>query len=172
MNGLCRSGWSAVHSVISGSGEMPIGIPIIAALIGAATTTGLALSGATTPSTPKSTTPTTATPAGPTPSQVQAAVTPQALNIESLTGGSVSPDYLAQIAPIQGGIAPGSSPAIQQVINSILGTQTTPSGLTGGGTLTGGSATTFSPTGVPGNPAALAAVPGFSDWLQKMAGAA
>lgn len=144
---------------------MPISAPIIAALIGAATTateTGLQLSGALTPTAPKPTTPTAT---GPTTGQITAATAPQALSIESATGGSVSPDYLSTIAPILAGTAgqantPG---AIQQILDQILGK--------GKGTAPTSSPTgNFTPSGLPVNLSSLAATPGVSDFLTKIAG--
>src|SRR6266849_5147781 len=104
---------------------MPLAAPVIAALIGAATTAtdvGLQLSGALTPGAPK---PAPAAPpvVGGTKDQVVAATTPQALSIESATGGSVSPDYLSTIAPVLAGTAGGTntSAAMQQILQQIFG---------------------------------------------------
>ena len=127
------------------------------------------------PSAPKPPPATPPTPAGPTTDQARAAITPQALSIEALTGGSVSPDYLATIAPLAAGVGgtPNAPGAIQQVLQDIFGT--------GGGTRPGGGGTPatpaptpstpapFTPTGLPVNLAALAQTPGLSDFLQKVA---
>lgn len=152
---------------------MPVAPAIIAAVIGAAATAtevGLQLSGAGQPGQPK--------PVGPTPtptSQLTAAIAPQALSIESATGGSVSPDYLSTIAPIQAGAGgqANTPSAIQQVLQQILGQ---PGGSGGGGASPSSLPTApfpsnppFTPTGLPVNLAALAATPGASDFLTKIA---
>jgi len=142
---------------------------IIAAAIGAAATAaevGVQISGAGQPGSPKPTP--AAAPAGPTANQVAAAAGPQALTIESLTGGSVSPDYLSQIAPTQAGVGgqPNTNAGIQQILNQIFGKGGggTPSTTTPGGT------PSFTPSGLGVNLSALAATPGTSDFLTKIAG--
>lgn len=144
---------------------MPISAPIIAALISAATaatTTGLSLAGAGQPARPPQPKP---QPTGPTASQVQAAVTPQAMTIESLTGGSVSPEYLSTIAPVQAGVGgqTNTQAGVQAALQQILGNK---------GPFLPGTApsSSFQPTGLPVNLAALASTPGTSDYLQKIAG--
>lgn len=137
-------------------------IPIIAAIASAGVGIGSTIySDLNQPSTPKLT---PAAPAGPTPQQVQAAVAPQALSIESATGGSVSPDYLSTIAPVLGGVAGSQPGSVQSVINQILGNGSAnqaPGGL---------STAPFTPSGLPTNVSALAATPGTSTYLQNLAG--
>lgn len=149
---------------------MPIAPAVIAALIGAAATAtevGVQLSGAGQPSQPK---PQAAPPSGPTAQQVSAAVAPQALSIESATGGSVSPDYLSQIAPVLAGVGgqPNTNKGVQQVLQQILGNQ--PSGI-GTGTAAAGVPKPFSPSGIPVNLAPIANTGGTSDFLSKIVGA-
>jgi hypothetical protein len=150
---------------------LPIGAPIIAALITAATaatTTGLELAGAGQPSTPKQAT----TPAqtGPTVDQAKAAIAPQALSIESATGGSVSPDYLSTIAPLAAGVGgqPNTNNAMQQLLQQIFGKGG--GGSTTGSTGAGAGTAPFTPSGLPVNLAALSNTPGASDFLSKISG--
>lgn len=142
---------------------------IIAAIIGAAATAtevGVQLSGAGQPSTPKQA---TAPTPGPTTDQAKAAIAPQALSIESATGGSVSPDYLSTIAPIAAGVGgqPNTNNAMQQLLQQIFG-----KGGGGGTPGSGGGAGTapFTPSGLPVNLAALSATTGASDFLSKISG--
>jgi len=77
-------------------------IPLILGIVATASTVGTQIAGAVSgPSGgPPQATPTpapAAAPATPSTDSLKAAITPQALNIESLTGGSVSPDYLSTI---------------------------------------------------------------------------
>ena len=142
-------------------------IPIITAVIGAAgvgtSIYGMTQQGGDTPK------PAPAAPAGPTKDQAAAAIAPQALSIESATGGSVSPDYLSTIAPVLAGVAgqPNTNNAMQQILQQIFGKGggTTPTPPTSPGATPG-----FSPSGLPVNLSALAATPGVSDWLAKVAG--
>lgn len=148
---------------------MPIAAPIVAALIGAAATAtevGVQLSGAGQPSTPK---PAAAPPSSPTVDQAKALIAPQAMSIESATGGSVSPDYLSTIAPIAAGVGgqPNTNNAVQQLLQQIFGK--------GGGNSvpgsTGGAGTApFTPSGLPVNLASLSQTPGASDFLSKISG--
>jgi hypothetical protein len=141
---------------------------IIAAVIGAAATAtevGVQLSGAGQPSTPKQA---TAPTPGPTVDQAKAAIAPQALSIESATGGSVSPDYLSTIAPIAAGVGgqPNTNNALQQVLQQIFGKG-------GGGSTpssTGAGTAPFTPSGLPVNLSALSQTPGASDFLSKISG--
>lgn len=151
-------------------------VPIIATVVAAAATTATSIYGAVNqPGTPKA--PAPAGPTGPTSDQIKAAVGPQALSIESATGGSVSPDYLSTIAPILAGVptsGQGSQNAINSVIQGILGNQQIPSfgGGAGGGFGAGLGSTPapFTPSGMPVNLGALSATPGTSDFLTKIAG--
>lgn len=144
---------------------------VIAALISAGvagTGMGLQASGALTPDTPKA--PGVTTPPGPSKSQLQAAIAPQAATIESMTGGSVSPDYLSTVAPLLAGAGgqTNTNSAMQSIIQQIFGAG---GGSTGGGTPTvgaGGTSAGFAPTGLPTNLASLASSPGLSDFLQKL----
>jgi hypothetical protein len=99
---------------------------IIAAIIGAAvtaTTTGLELSGVGRPDSPKAPAP------GPQPlttgqnQQQQAAVSQQLPNLQSLTGGSLSPEYAAQFGALQSGVGndPQASGNVQAAINQFFG---------------------------------------------------
>lgn len=152
---------------------MPMAAPVVAALIGAASTAaevGVQLSGAGQPSAPTAAPAAPTTPQGPTTQQTVSAIVPQALSIESMTGGSVSPDYLSTIAPLLAGVGGTSNlnPAMQQVLRQIFGSG-------GGGSATGssapgGSPTSFTPSGLNTNLAPLANSPGVSDFLQKVAG--
>jgi len=110
-----------------------------------------------------------AAPTGPTTQQAQAAITPQALTIESLTGGSVSPDYLASIAPVLGGVGgqPNTNAAVQAMLKQLFGSGGGAPGAAPGG---GGGTPSFQPSGLPTNLSGLAATPGVSDFLAKIAG--
>lgn len=101
-------------------------------------------------------------PAGPSTSALTSAIAPQALTIESLTGGSVSPEYLSTIAPLLAGVAgqPNTPGAAQNVINQILGSN--PGG--GGGTATA----PFTPSSITTNLQDLGRTPGLSDFLSKL----
>lgn len=113
-------------------------------------------------------------PTGPSAPSISAAVAPQASTIESLTGGSISPDYLSSIAPQLAGVAnqPNTQNGVQQFLNQFFGQ----GGGGGGGAAPnnvgapGSSPTssTFAPSGLPTNLSALASTPGVSDFLQKL----
>jgi hypothetical protein len=140
---------------------MPFLIPLAVTAI----TTGLGASGAG--DAPK--VPAPQAPTGPSKSQLQAAIAPQAASIESMTGGSVSPDYLSTIAPILAGVGgqPNTNPAMQAILQQIFGQ----GGGSGGSSPTvgaGGTPSTFTPTGLPTNLTSLASTPGLSDFLQKV----
>jgi len=126
---------------------MPEVIPLIATLIPAALGVGSTLYGlANKPGTPK------ITPTGPTPQTAaqneaqRAAVSSTLPTLQSLTGGSVSPEYASQYGAAQAGLGnnPAASGNIQAAINSFFGlaapstTGLTPSGSTtcGGSTST------------------------------------
>lgn len=150
---------------------MPLApIAAIASIIGGAATAATSIYGAVNqPDTPKPAAPVAT---GPSVGQTQAALAPQALTIESLTGGSVSPDYLASIAPTLAGVAgqPNTGVAMQNVLKQILGTGNTPSPTSPTPSVGAPGAPTFTPTGMPINLAALATSPGASDFLTKLAG--
>jgi hypothetical protein len=105
---------------------MPVAAPIVAAIITAATAateTGLQLSGALTPDSPRpSTTPSPLT-ANQNKAQ-QAAVSQQFPNIQSLTGGSLSPEYWAQQASSNAGLNndPQATGNVQAALNQIFQT--------------------------------------------------
>lgn len=137
-----------VESVFFPATEREDDIPpvIIAAVIGAAvsaTQLGLQASGAFTPDSPKAPKP-GATPLTATQNQQQQALVGQQLpNLQSLTGGSLSPEYYAQFGGQQSGLGndPQASGNIQAAVNQLFGisapgtTGFTPSssGITGGG---------------------------------------
>lgn len=100
---------------------------IIAAIIGAAvtaTTTGLELSGVGRPDTPKAPDPNKLTPLTANQNAQQQAVVGQQLpNLQSLTGGALSPEYAAQFGALQSGLGndPQASGNIQAAINKYFG---------------------------------------------------
>lgn len=106
-----------------------------------------------------------AAPTGPPTSQILSAATPQALTIESLTGGSVSPEYLSTVAPLLAGVAgqPNTPSAMAQLLKQL--------GLGGSGS-TGGTSSIpsapFTPSGTPTDLRALGQSPGLSDFLSKL----
>lgn len=99
---------------------------MIAAIIGAAvsaTQIGLQASGAFTPDSPKAPKP-GSTPLTTTQNQQQQALVGQQLpNLQSLTGGSLSPEYAASFGATQSGLAndPQASGNIQAAINQFFG---------------------------------------------------
>lgn len=137
---------------------MPEAIAIIASLIGAGTEVAGLFNR---PSPPKLPTQPTQ-PIGPTPEQQKALLAPQFPDIQALTGGSLSPDYYASVAPVRAGIA--GTPGIEKVIRELLA-----SFFGAGGTEGGGGGASFSPAGLGTNLSALATQPGTSDFLQKVA---
>ena len=134
---------------------MPIALlPVIAAIAGLAGT-GISL-GEMLANKPSGKMPTTA-PAAPAVSpamapQIKAAISGQDANIQAQTGGSLSPDYLTQIAPILAGTAgPGTSGIAQGATNAYTGGANNPiaqviATLSRGG----GGGTQFTPAGVGG----------------------
>lgn len=113
----------------------PALIAAIATVAAAATTTGVSLYEASNqPGTPK---PPTAAPMTPGQNaQTTAAVGQQLPNLQSLTGGSVSPEYAAQYGSTQAGVGndPKASGDVQAAINNFFGlTAPGSTGLTGGG---------------------------------------
>lgn len=116
---------------------------IIAAVIGAAmtaTTTGLQLSGAFTPDSPKTPKPGTTPLTQGQNDQQKAMVGQQLPNLQSMTGGSLSPEYAAQFGALQSGLGndPQASGNVQAAINQFFGltapgTSGFTSGSTGGG---------------------------------------
>jgi hypothetical protein len=144
---------------------MPFLIPLAVTAI----TTGLSASGALSGDTPKI--PAPPSPTGPSKSQLQAAIAPQAASIESMTGGSVSPDYLSTIAPILAGVGgqPNTNPAMQAILQQIFGQGGGSGGSGSSATVgAGGTPSAFTPTGLPTNLSSLATTPGLSDFLQKV----
>lgn len=129
-------------------------IPLITAGIGAATTAYAGYEAAQGPSAP----PTTPTPAGQTPATNQAqtaAVTNALPNLQTLTGGSLSPEYAAQWGATQTGQSnnPSANGNIQEAINRFFGLSAP-----------GQSGLTTGPSTPPGGPGILdilaKAVPG------------
>lgn len=103
---------------------MPVGlVAAIATIAAAATTTGVTLyEAANQPGTPKpSTTPSPLTTSQN--SQQAAAVGQQLPTLQSLTGGSVSPEYASQFGATQAGVAndPQATGNIQAAINQFFG---------------------------------------------------
>ena len=148
---------------------------IIAAGVGG-TEMGLQLSGAGQPSTPKaSTTPSPLTAAQ---NQNQQTAVGQSLpNLQSITGGSLSPEYAAQFGALQSGTAndPQATGNIQAAINQFFGLNAPgQSGLTssssapsGGG---GGILDLLSkPTsgGTNSAPSLTGSSPGIQGWIQQ-----
>src|SRR5262245_61375068 len=98
---------------------MPPVIPVLATIasivgpLAAAAGTGAQIYGMTqgpgAAPTPAGPAPPTPPPTGPTPEQQRALLAPQFPDIQALTGGSLSPEYYAQVAPVRAGIsgAPG-----------------------------------------------------------------
>ncbi len=131
----------------------------IASIVGAGATTGVGLYEASqTPSQPKLPTSVTQTPlTGPQNAQTQAAVSQQLPTLQSLTGGSVSPEYAASFGATQSGNAnnPQASGDVQAAINQFFGLGASgSSGLTAapGSTSPGGNPLTdlLSKVSIPG----------------------
>ena len=136
---------------------------VIAAIIGAAVTAteiGLQASGALTPNSPKVST-------APQPltaqqnAQQTAAVGQQLPNLQSLTGGSLSPEYAAQFGAVNAGVAnsPQSTGNIQEAINQFFGL--TAPGSTGLTPSAGGASGGPGITSLTGTPAPSPAIPGI-----------
>src|SRR5574337_1232452 len=145
---------------------MPAAIPIISAIIGAVGV-GTKLVGmfdrSSAPTVPPTQPP---APAGPSSQQIQSVVSSQLPTIQSLTGGSLSPDYLLTYAPIFGGVggAPGLDPIVRRLLAQFLGTGgggSAGGGLPGAGLDTG---STCQPSGLPSSSAAASVSPGISDF--------
>ena len=134
----------------------------------AATGVGLGETLANRPSTPKITT----TPAPLTPqqgNQIKAAISGQDANIQAQTGGSLSPDYLTQIAPVLAGVAgPGTSGIAQGATNTYTGNANPIAQvlrvLAGGG----GGGTSFSPAGIAPSSGGSIVDSGLSDLYQNL----
>jgi hypothetical protein len=101
--------------------------------------------------------------------QIKAAISGQDANIQAQTGGSLSPDYLTQIAPILAGTAgPGTSGIAQGATNTFTGGANNPIAQVlrtlstggGGGAAPSASAQSFTPAG-------LAPSPGGSDLIDS-----
>lgn len=149
---------------------MAIAPAVLAAIIGAAATTGETIySAVSQPSAPKAA---PAAGAGPSRAQMASAAAPYGANIQAATGGSLSPEYYIQNAALQAGTAgqPGSDQAMRDMVARLFGTG-------GGAEVTGGlgsntASETFRPSTQPTNEqAAFQASPGVSDFMAKMAAA-
>lgn len=115
-------------------------IPLIAAGVTAGTQIGLTLSGAGQPGSAKMPTGPTALTSAQNAAQ-QAAVSSQLPNLQSMTGGSLSPEYAAQFGATQSGLAndPQATGNIQAAINKFFGlTAPGETGLTPGSSASSG----------------------------------
>jgi hypothetical protein len=151
---------------------------LIAAGVGA-TVGGLEMAGVGQPSTPKASDPTKLTPltAGQNASQT-ATVGQQLPNLQSLTGGSLSPEYAAQFGALQSGLGndPQASGNIQSAINQFFGLNAPgQTGLTPSSTATtpGGGSGILDLLKMPGSGGGGSGTPGMSggggygSWIQQ-----
>lgn len=154
---------------------MPIAASIIAAIITAAATAteiGVQVSGAGQPSSsPAKSTTTTPLTASQNQSQT-AAVTQQLPNLQSLTGGSLSPEYAAQFGATQSGVAndPQATGNIQSAINQFFGlTAPGTTGLTSSSSApsgSGGGIADLLKSGGSGSPM-TGGSPSLQNWIQQ-----
>lgn len=141
--------------------RMAVVAGLVISSIAAATGLGsLGHSLANPPSTPNiSTTPATTPINAQQAAQLKGTISGQDANIQAQTGGSLSPDYLTQIAPLLSGVAgPGTSGIAQGATNTFTGAGSNPIAQvikalsSGGGGAPSASAQSFTPAGLTAQP--------------------